>query len=53
MNALSEEARVLALELGREATPEELAVRAGISQEEVSELMKITLNAMSREGQLK
>ena len=53
LNALSEEARVLALELGREATPEELAVRAGISQEEVSELMKITLNAMSREGQLK
>ncbi len=47
VNDLMEASRALAEEYGREATVEELADRLLISQDEVDELLKISLNAIS------
>lgn len=46
-NDLMEASRALAEEYGREATVEELADRLLIPQDEVDELLKISLNAIS------
>ena len=46
LNALMETAQEMALELGREATPGELALRLLVPVEEVEEMLKIGLNAM-------
>ncbi len=45
-NRLTETARVMAGELGRQATPEELAERMRIPVEEVKELIRMTMQAM-------
>lgn len=47
VNELDEAAQDLARELGREATPVELAKRMNITEEEVKDLMKISLDAIS------
>lgn len=46
-NELNELATEMAKELEREATPKELAKRMGITEEEVREIMKISLDAIS------
>ena len=46
-NRLDEVATALAKELGREATAEELAVKMGLSEEEVKDIMKISLDAVN------
>lgn len=46
-NELNELATEMAKELEREATPKELGERMGITEEEVRELMKISLDAIS------
>ena len=46
-NELNELATEMAKELEREATPKELADRMGITDEEVREIMKISLDAIS------
>lgn len=45
-NRLTETARVMAGELGRQATPEELSERMRIPVEEVKELIRMTMQAM-------
>ncbi len=47
VNRLEEVSAELAGQLGREATVEELARRMGLTCEEVKDIMKITLDAMS------
>lgn len=47
VNRLSDVSQELAGELGREATVEELARRMELPQEEIRDIMKITLDAMS------
>lgn len=47
VNELDEAAQDLARELGREATPVELAKRMNLTEEEVRDLMKISLDAIS------
>lgn len=47
VNKLDEAAEDLAKELGREATPLELAKRTNMTEEEVRDLMKISLDAIS------
>ncbi len=47
VNELDEAAQDLARELGREATPVELAKRMNITEEEVKDLMKMSLDAIS------
>lgn len=47
VNRLEDVSTELARELGREATVEELARRMELTQEEVKDIMKITLDAMS------
>jgi RNA polymerase primary sigma factor len=46
-NELNELATEMAKELEREATPQELAQRMGITENEVREIMKISLDAIS------
>ncbi len=47
VNVLQEVSRILAKELGREATLEELAEKMKMSEDEIREIMKITLDAIS------
>lgn len=47
INILSEEARAAAKEYGREGTPEELAKRLEMTEEEVRMLLKMSLQAMA------
>lgn len=47
VNVLQEVSRVLAEELGREATIEELAAKMKMTVEEIRDIMKVTLNALS------
>ena len=47
VNVLQEISRMMAEELGREATVEELADRMKMTEEEIREIMKLTLDAMS------
>lgn len=47
VNVLQEVSGILAKELGREATVEELAEKMKMSEEEIREIMKITLDAIS------
>lgn len=47
VNQLSEISLALAKSLGREATPLELAQKMGIAEEEVKDIMKISLDAIS------
>lgn len=47
VNVLQEVSKILAKELGREATVEELAEKMKMSEEEIREIMKITLDAIS------
>ncbi len=47
INRLQEVSAVMAEELGREATPAELAGRMQITEDEVRELMKTALNALN------
>ena len=46
VNQLMEAARVMATELGREASPEELAERLRTPEEEVRALLKMSVQAM-------
>lgn len=46
-NLLSEVSKELADELGREATAEELAKRLAMTEEEIKDIMKMSLNALS------
>ena len=48
-NELSELATEMAKELEREATPSELAERMGITEEQVRQIMKISLDAVTVE----
>ncbi len=47
VNVLKDVSQMLALELGREATVEELARKMKMTEEEIREIMKLTLDAMS------
>ena len=51
INVLDEVSRTMAQQLGREATAEELAERMQMSVDEVKEIMKQTLDAMSVTGE--
>lgn len=50
VNVLQEVSRVLAEDLGREATLEELADKMKMEEEEVREIMRITMNALKADG---
>lgn len=47
VNVLKDISRMMAEELGREATVEELAEKMKMTAEEIKDIMKITLDAMS------
>ena len=47
VNALNDASTELAKELGREATLEELCERLALSTDEVKELMKISIDALT------
>lgn len=47
VNVLQEVSKTMAAKLGREATVEELAKQMKMSQEEIKEIMKITIDALS------
>lgn len=47
VNVLKDISKLMAEELGREATVEELAAKMKMSAEEIREIMKVTLDAMS------
>ena len=49
VNVLKDISKMMADELGREATVEELAEKMKMSVEEIKEIMKVTLDAMSVE----
>lgn len=51
VNKLEDTARVMAEELGREATVEELAERMQMTVDEVKDIMKIALDAMNVSGE--
>jgi len=51
VNALKDVSQEMAVELGREATVEELACRMGLTGEEIKEIMKWTLDAMKVMGE--
>ena len=50
VNVLQEVSRVMAKELGREATVEELAEKMKMTSEEIRDIMKMTLDAISAIG---
>ena len=50
VNKLKDVSQEMAEELGREATVEELAQRMELTKDEVKEIMKLTLDAMSAVG---
>lgn len=50
VNVLQEVSRVMAKELGREATVEELAEKMKMTPEEIRDIMKMTLDAISAIG---
>ena len=47
VNVLQEVSRVLAKELGREATVEELAAKMKMTEDEIRDIMKVTLDAVN------
>ena len=49
VNVLQTVSKVMAEELGREATVEELAAKMKMSEEEVRDLMKMALDALNAE----
>lgn len=51
VNMLQEVSKELAQRLGREATVEELAERMGMTADEIKDIMKLTLEAMSVTGE--
>lgn len=51
VNVLKDISQTMAEELGREATVEELAERLGMTADEVKDIMKLTLDAMSITGE--
>lgn len=51
VNVLQTVSQVLAKELGREATLEELAAKMKMSEEEIRDIMKLALDALSVKGE--
>lgn len=51
VNVLKDISASMAEELGREATVEELAARMKMTEEEIKDIMKLTLDAMSVSGE--
>ena len=51
VNVLKDISASMAEELGREATVEELAARLKMTEEEIKDIMKLTLDAMSVSGE--
>lgn len=51
VNVLQTVSQVMAQELGREATPEELAAKMKMSPEEIKDIMKLALDALSVNGE--
>lgn len=47
VNVLQEVSRVMAKELGREATVEELAAKMKMTEDEIRDIMKVTLDAVN------
>ncbi len=50
VNVLQEVSRVMAEELGREATVEELAARMQMTAEDIKKIMKLAVDALSVDG---
>lgn len=51
VNVLQKVSQIMAEELGREATVEELAEKMKMTTEEIKDIMKLTLDAMSVDGE--
>lgn len=51
VNVLQKVSQIMAEELGREATVEELAEKMKMTTEEIKDIMKLTLDAISVDGQ--
>ena len=51
VNVMKDISQTMAEELGREATVEELAERLKMTVEEVKDIMKLTLDAMTLNGE--
>ena len=51
VNVLKDISQMMAEELGREATVEELAAKMKMTEEEIKDIMKLTLDALSVSGE--
>lgn len=51
VNVLKDVSQMMAEELGREATVEELAAKMKMTEEEIKDIMKVTLDALSVTGE--